>query len=67
MFKHAFHGGAAVEVLTTAGKNPVEKWKATGGGLKKDFDSKVKGYIYTLDGQCKLQLPSDDREILGLV
>jgi hypothetical protein len=50
MFKHAYHGGPAVEVFTTAGKNPLEKWKVTGGGHQKVFDSSVKGYIYNLEG-----------------
>lgn len=49
MFKLAFHGGPAVEVLSTSGKNPLEKWK-TQGSITKSFDSLIKGYIYTLDG-----------------
>jgi hypothetical protein len=30
MFKHAFHGGPAVEVFSTSGTNPLDKWKVTG-------------------------------------
>ena len=34
MFKHAYHGGPAVEVFSTSGKNPLEKWKVTGLALE---------------------------------
>lgn len=66
MFKHAYHGGPAVEVLTTSGKNPLEKWKVT-GTPQKVFDSLMKGYIYNIDGQAKIQVPKDDKEILSLI
>ena len=33
MFKHAFHGGPAVEVLSEKGKNPLEKWKVEGAKI----------------------------------
>lgn len=49
MFKHAFHGGPAVEIFTITGKNPLENWKTT-GVLTKSFDNNMKGFIYTLDG-----------------
>ncbi len=49
MFKHAFHGGPAVEVFTTSGKNPLQNWKTT-GNITKAFDSEVKGLVYTLEG-----------------
>lgn len=54
MFKHAFHGGPAVEVFSTSGNNPLEKWKVSGGTLQKTYDKLVKGYIYGLDGQQKM-------------
>eukprot|EP00347_Sterkiella_histriomuscorum_P019798 403340256 len=66
MFKHAFHGGPAVEVLTVSGKNPLEKWKTT-GTIGKPFESTMKGYIFTLDGQSKIQVPKDEKESLGLI
>ena len=66
MFKHAYHGGPAVEVLSTSGKNPLEKWKVT-GTPQKVFDSLMKGYIYNLEGQSKIQVPKDDKEILSLI
>ncbi len=49
MFKHAFHGGPAVEILSPSGKNPLEKWK-TQSLIPKTFDSSLKGYIFTLEG-----------------
>lgn len=66
MFKHAFHGGPAVEIFSTSGKNPLEKWKVQ-GSIPKVFESTIKGYIFTLDGQSKMQLPKDDKELLGLI
>ncbi len=66
MFKHAYHGGPAVEVFTTSGKNPLEKWKVNGQPIKV-FDSQMKGYIYNLDGQAKISVPKDDKETLGLI
>jgi hypothetical protein len=53
MFKNAFHGGPAVEVFSTTGKNPLEKWKVS-GPVTKAFDNNIKGYLYTLDGQAKM-------------
>lgn len=50
MFKHAFHGGPAVEIFSTSGKNPLEKWKVTGSNISKVFESSIKGYIYNIDG-----------------
>ena len=66
MFKHAYHGGPAVEVLTTSGKNPLEKWKVT-GTPQKVFDSQMKGYIYSLDGQTKISVPKEEKENLSLI
>ena len=31
MFKAAYHGGPAVEVFTTAGKDPLKNFKVEGG------------------------------------
>lgn len=67
MFKHAFHGGSAVEVFSTCGKNPIEKWKISSGTPHKVFESSIKGYIYNLEGQTKMQLPADDKDSLGLI
>ncbi len=66
MFKHAYHGGPAVEVFSTTGKNPLEGRKVSGNPTKV-FDSTIKGYIYTLDGQAKIQVPKDDKDLLSLI
>ena len=52
MFKHSYHGGAAVEVFTTAGKDPFKNFKIEGGAknVKKVFDKEMKGSIYHIDG-----------------
>ena len=70
MFKLAFHGGPAVEVFTTAGKDPLKNFKIEGGAknVQKIFDKGMKGSIYTLEGpSTKIQLPSSEREALGLL
>ena len=52
MFKHSYHGGPAVEVFTTAGKDPFKNFKIEGGAknVKKVFDKEMKGSIYNIDG-----------------
>ena len=70
MFKHAYHGGPAVEVFTTSGKDPLAYFKIDGGikNVKKIFDKPMKGSIYTIDGaQTKIQIPSTEKEGLGLL
>lgn len=66
MFKLAFHGGPAVEVFSPQGKNPLENWKIT-GNVQKSFDKEVKGSVWTLEGQSKIQLPNNDKDFLGLI
>ena len=56
----------AVEILSTSGKNPLEKWK-TQGTIAKSFDNTLKSYIYSIDGQSKLQIPKDEKDFLGLI
>ena len=50
MFKHAYHGGPAVEWLTHVGKNPLEKWKVEGGAkaVTKVYDKQMKGSIFVM-------------------
>lgn len=65
MFASHFQGGPAVEVFTTKGKNPLEKWKVFGGSknVSRVYDKSSKGYIYEVGGtQTKIQLPADDRK-----
>ena len=65
MFKHAFHGGPSVEVLHLQGTNPLQNWKVQ--GTQKVFDKSIKGNVLVLEGQSKIQLPKDDKELLGLI
>lgn len=55
-----------MEILSTSGKNPLEKWK-TQSNIAKTFDSAMKGYIFTLEGQAKIQIPKEEKETLGLI
>jgi len=48
MFKHAYHGGPAVEILSILGKNPLEKWKAEGKAVTKVYEKELKGSIFVL-------------------
>ena len=52
MFKHAFHGGNAVEIFTTAGKDPMKNFKIEGSSknVVKYFDKEMKGSIYRMEG-----------------
>ena len=68
MFKNAYHNGPAVEIFTTAGKDPLKSFKVDGQrGVKKSFDKTMKGSIYHLDGGAKLQIPQRERDTLGLL
>lgn len=67
MFKFAFHGGPAVEVLSFQGKNPLEKWKKEGGSVSKAYNKETKSSVFTLGTTSKMQLPSDERQPLGLL
>lgn len=61
MFKLAFHGGPAVEVLAFQGKNPLEKWKKEGSTIGKAYCKEVKSSIYSLGSTSKMQLPIDEK------
>ena len=67
MFKLAFHGGPAVDVLTFTGKNPLEKWKKEGGAVAKAYCTETKSSVFRLAPTSKLQLPSDEKQPLGLL
>ena len=67
MFKLAFHGGPAVEVLSYQGKNPFEKWKKEGGAVQKTYSKEVKSSVYIMANTTKLTLPADEhKQSLGL-
>ena len=52
MFKNAYHGGAAVEIFTTAGKEPLKNFKIEGGAknVTKVFEKQMKCSIYNIVG-----------------
>jgi len=67
MFKHAYHGGSHVEILSTQGKTPLKDWK-TEGKIVKEYDKDMKSSVFILNDNTKIQIPADDRnEGLGLV
>ena len=54
-----------MELLTTVGANPAEKWKVQ--QVQKAFDKSLKGYAYELGTSSSLSLPKDERRTLALV
>ena len=66
MFKHAYHGGSHVEVLSTQGKTPLKDWKQE-GKIVKEYDKEMKQSVFQLSESSKLQIPADEKEVLGLV
>nr|XP_023842090.1 uncharacterized protein C3orf67 homolog [Salvelinus alpinus] len=72
MFKNEYQGGAAVEIFSAQGKDPVAKWKLCGGksAINKEFDKEVKSFVYSLEGSSQaiqMQMPKDGKMALGLV
>ncbi|XP_066283615.1 protein CFAP20DC-like isoform X3 [Branchiostoma lanceolatum] len=72
MFKNEYQGGPFFEIFSAQGKDPVSKWKLTGGAssIQKVFDKDVKSYVYTLEGgstTTKMQIPKDAKQSLFLV
>ena len=60
MFKHAYHGGSHVEILSTQGKTPLKDWKIE-GKLVKEFDKDMRQSVFILGDNSKIQLPSDEK------
>lgn len=52
MFKSAYHGGSAVEVFSSQGKDPLSNFKIEGGlkNVKKTYDKAMKGSVYSIEG-----------------
>ncbi|XP_076870402.1 protein CFAP20DC isoform X2 [Brachyhypopomus gauderio] len=72
MFKNEYQGGASVEIFSAQGKDPVAKWKLSGGqsSISRIFDKEVKGFVYSLEGSSqmhKMQLPKDGKMPLVLI
>ncbi|XP_014676169.1 PREDICTED: uncharacterized protein C3orf67 homolog [Priapulus caudatus] len=71
MYKHEYQGGSHVEVFSAQGKDPVLKWKLTGGaGIRKIYDRDTKGYVYSLEGTStttRMQCPKDAKQTLMLM
>ncbi|XP_041639856.1 uncharacterized protein C3orf67 homolog [Cheilinus undulatus] len=72
MFKNNYQGGTAVEIFSGQGKDPVAKWKLSGGpsAIHKEYEKEVKGFVYCLEGSSqtvKMQMPENGKMSLGLL
>ncbi|XP_034442229.1 uncharacterized protein C3orf67 homolog isoform X1 [Hippoglossus hippoglossus] len=72
MFRSNYQGGAVVEVFSGQGKDPVAKWKLSGGSsaIRKEYNKEVKGFVYCLEGSSqtvKMQMPENGKTSLGLL
>ncbi|GLD64572.1 uncharacterized protein AKAME5_001611100 [Lates japonicus] len=72
MFRNNYQRGAVVEIFTGQGKDPVAKWKLSGGpsAIHKEYNKEVKGFVYCLEGSSqtvKMQLPENGKMSLGLL
>ena len=68
LFDTTYQGGVSVEVFSAGGSNPTSNWKMS-GAVQRVYDKSVKGYIFHCEGgpSAKMQLPKDERRLLGLV
>ena len=57
-----------MEVFSAHGSNPTANWKIS-GAVQRVYDKSVKGYVFQCEGgpSAKMQLPKDERRLLGLV
>ncbi|XP_055077719.1 uncharacterized protein C3orf67 homolog [Periophthalmus magnuspinnatus] len=70
MFKNNYQGGAVVEIFCAQGKDPVAKWKLSGGAIHKEYNKEIKGFVYCLEGSSqtvKMQMPKNGKMPLGLL
>jgi len=72
LFANEYQGGAAFEVLTPQGSNPLANWKLSGPGAKatkKVYEKGVKGYVFHCQGGhgFKMQVPKDERKGMVLM
>lgn len=63
MLAHAFHGGPLVDIFSAQGTKSSSVCK-TFGGVKKEYDKTVKGYVMELEGgrDVKMLFPPNDKE-----
>jgi hypothetical protein len=49
------------------GKAPLENWKVS-GNIPKTYEKEAKGYVFSLENSsvCKMQVPKDEKQLLGL-
>nr|XP_039265245.1 protein CFAP20DC-like [Styela clava] len=64
MYKNEYQGGPSVEILSCQGKDPLNKWRISGGSgaAKRIYEKDLKSFVYHLEGSTatsKLQLPKD--------
>uniref|UniRef100_A0A8C6WZI9 Zgc:162324 n=1 Tax=Neogobius melanostomus TaxID=47308 RepID=A0A8C6WZI9_9GOBI len=51
-------------------KDPVAKWKLSGGTIHKEYNKEIKGFVYCLEGSSqtvKMQMPRNGKMSLGLL
>jgi hypothetical protein len=75
MFSNQYQNGLYIELFNTQSninfnldKDMVKTWKFQ-GKISKEYDSQLKGYINILNnaGASKMQLPSNEKNALGIV
>ncbi|XP_054586634.2 protein CFAP20DC isoform X2 [Nothobranchius furzeri] len=72
MFRNSYQGGAVFDIFSGQGKDPVAKWKLSGGpsAIHKEYNKEVKGFVYCLEGSSqtvKMQMPENTKMSLGLI
>ncbi|CAG5980421.1 unnamed protein product, partial [Menidia menidia] len=65
-------GGPVFDIFSGQGKDPVAKWKLSGGpsAIYKEYNKEVKGFVYCLEGSSqtvKMQMPENGKMSLGLI
>lgn len=68
LFDTTYQGGASVDVFSAGGSNPTSNWKVS-GAVQRVYEKSVKGYVFQCEGgpSAKMQLPKDERRLLGLL
>ena len=75
MFAHSYQSGNSIEIYNTQSnfnlyidKELIKNWKYS-GKIAQEYDSQAKGYVTILNsgGASKMQIPSNDKQSLGIV